>query len=148
MILSMLANHPKLDVLYNPLLGDSEHACKIIQSWTFFYNPLLDESKYVCVKVNLSTVLKVMLLQQNNQTTEEQITDADDVLESKEECAMNFEVFNAHVCKLTSYLLKARICLLVDLGIDPLNPFLTVTIQGVAWTPKPSSLFTKAKAAV
>ena len=26
--LSMLANHPKLDVLYDPLLDDSEHACK------------------------------------------------------------------------------------------------------------------------
>ena len=46
---------------------------------------------------------------------------------------MNFEVLNAHVCKLTPYLLKARICLLVYLGIDPLNSFLTVGIQGVAF---------------
>ena len=46
---------------------------------------------------------------------------------------MNFEVLNAHVCKLTSYLLKARICLLVYLGIDPLNSFLSVGIQGVAF---------------
>ena len=28
MILNMLVNHSKLDVLYNPLLDDSEHACK------------------------------------------------------------------------------------------------------------------------
>ena len=28
MILSMLVNHPKMEVLYNPLLDDSEHACK------------------------------------------------------------------------------------------------------------------------
>ena len=28
MTLSMLVNHLKLDVLYNPLLDDSEHACK------------------------------------------------------------------------------------------------------------------------
>jgi len=46
---------------------------------------------------------------------------------------MNFEVLNAHVCKLTLYLLKARICLLIYLGIDPLNSFLTVGIQGVAF---------------
>ena len=46
---------------------------------------------------------------------------------------MNSEVLNAHVCKLTSYLLKARVCLLVYLGIDSLNSFLTVGIQGVAF---------------
>ena len=46
---------------------------------------------------------------------------------------MNFEVLNTHVCKLTSYLLKAQICLLIYLGIDPLNLFLTVGIQGVAF---------------
>ena len=28
MIPSMLLNHPKLDDLYDPLLDDSEHACK------------------------------------------------------------------------------------------------------------------------
>ena len=28
MILHMLVNHPKMEVLYNPLLDDSEHACK------------------------------------------------------------------------------------------------------------------------
>ena len=28
MALSMLVNHPKLDDLYDPLLDDSEHACK------------------------------------------------------------------------------------------------------------------------
>ena len=39
---------------------------------------------------------------------------------------MNFEVLNAHVCKLTSYLLKARICLLIYLQIDPTNSFLIV----------------------
>ena len=46
---------------------------------------------------------------------------------------MNYEVLNAHVCKLTSYLLKARVCLLVYLGIDSLNSFLTVGVQGVAF---------------
>ena len=46
---------------------------------------------------------------------------------------MNFEVLNTHVCKLTSYLLRAWICLLIYLGIDPLNSFLTVGIQGVAF---------------
>ena len=45
---------------------------------------------------------------------------------------MNSEVLNAHVCKLTSYLLKARVCLLVYLGIDSLNSFLIVGIQGIA----------------
>ena len=28
MILNMLVSHPKVDVLYNPNLDDSEHACK------------------------------------------------------------------------------------------------------------------------
>ena len=28
MILIMLLNHPKLDDLHNPLLDDSDHACK------------------------------------------------------------------------------------------------------------------------
>ena len=46
---------------------------------------------------------------------------------------MNSEVLNAHVCKLTSYLLKARVCLLVYLGIDSLNSFLTVGVQGIAF---------------
>ena len=46
---------------------------------------------------------------------------------------MNFEVLITHVCKLTSYLLKAQVCLFVYLGIDPLNSFLTVGIQGVAF---------------
>ena len=46
---------------------------------------------------------------------------------------MNSEVLNAHVCKLTSYLLKARVCQLVYLGVDSLNSFLTVGIQGVAF---------------
>ena len=46
---------------------------------------------------------------------------------------MNSEVLNAHVCKLTSYLLKARVFLLVYLGIDHLNSFLTVGVQGVAF---------------
>ena len=45
---------------------------------------------------------------------------------------MNFKVLNAHVCKLTSYLLKAQICLLIYLEIDPINSFLIVGIQGVA----------------
>ena len=43
---------------------------------------------------------------------------------------MNSEVLNAHVCKLTLYLLKARVCLLVQSGIDSLNSFLTVGVQG------------------
>ena len=46
---------------------------------------------------------------------------------------MNYEVLNAHVCKLTSSLLKARVCLLVYLGIDSLNLFLTLGFQGVAF---------------
>ena len=46
---------------------------------------------------------------------------------------MNFGVLNAHVCMLTSYPLKARVCLLVYLGIDYLNSFLTVGVQGVAF---------------
>ena len=46
---------------------------------------------------------------------------------------MNSEVLNAHVCKLTSYLLKARVCLLVYLGIDSPNSFLTVGVQGIAF---------------
>ena len=47
---------------------------------------------------------------------------------------MNFEVLNAHVCKLTSYLLKAWICLLIYLEIDPIKSFLIVGIQGVAFS--------------
>ena len=39
MILSMLVNHLKLDVLYNPLLYDSEHACKSSKGGCL-YNPL------------------------------------------------------------------------------------------------------------
>ena len=35
MILSMLVNHPKLDLLYNPLLDDSEHACKSSKDGSF-----------------------------------------------------------------------------------------------------------------
>ena len=46
---------------------------------------------------------------------------------------MNSEVLNAHVCKLTLYLLKTRVCQLVYLGIDSLNSFLTVGVQGVAF---------------
>ena len=46
---------------------------------------------------------------------------------------MNFEVLNAHICKLTSYFLKAQVCLLVYLGIEPFNSFLTVGVQGVAF---------------
>ena len=46
---------------------------------------------------------------------------------------MNFEVLNAHICKLTSYLLMARVCLLIYLGIDSLNLFVTVGVQGVAF---------------
>ena len=46
---------------------------------------------------------------------------------------MNSEALNAHVCKLTSYLLKARVCQRVYLGIDSLNSFLTVGVQGVAF---------------
>ena len=46
---------------------------------------------------------------------------------------MNLQVLNAHVCKLTSYLLKARLCLLVYLGIDSLYSFLTVGVQEVAF---------------
>ena len=46
---------------------------------------------------------------------------------------MNSEVLNTHVCKLTSYLLKARVCLFVYLGIDSLNSFLTVGVQGIAF---------------
>ena len=34
---------------------------------------------------------------------------------------------------MTLYLLKAQICLLIYFGIDPLNSFLTVGIQGVAF---------------
>ena len=48
MILSMLVNHPKEDVLYNPLLDDytsSRIGCFVL------YNPLLDD--YVCVKLYL-----------------------------------------------------------------------------------------------
>ena len=30
--MSMLVNHPKLDDLYDPLLDDSEHACKSSKS--------------------------------------------------------------------------------------------------------------------
>ena len=46
MILSMPVNHPKEDVLYNPLLDDytsSRIGCFVL------YNPLLDD--YVCVKL-------------------------------------------------------------------------------------------------
>ena len=46
---------------------------------------------------------------------------------------MKFQVLKAHVCKLTLYLLNAGICLLVYLGIHPLNLFLTAGIQGVAF---------------
>ena len=49
--MNMFLSHPKLDVLYNPLLDDSEHACKV-------------------------TTLMVILLQENNQTTKGYITDA------------------------------------------------------------------------
>ena len=38
MILSMLANHPNLDVLYDPLLDDSEHACKSSKSGCFVWS--------------------------------------------------------------------------------------------------------------
>ena len=42
--MNMFLSHPTLDVLYNPLLDGSEHACKV-------------------------TALMVILLQENNQTT-------------------------------------------------------------------------------
>ena len=34
MILSMLVNHPKMDDLYDPLLDDSEYACK--SNWMIY----------------------------------------------------------------------------------------------------------------
>ena len=43
---------------------------------------------------------------------------------------MNSEVLNAHAHKLTSYLLKAQVCLLVYLGIDSFNSFLNVDVPG------------------
>ena len=48
MILSMLVNHPKVKVWYNPLLDDPEHACKSSNSgsfvwlWTFKYRIFSD----------------------------------------------------------------------------------------------------------
>ena len=35
MKVNMFLSHPKLDVLYNPLLDDSEHACKSSKDETF-----------------------------------------------------------------------------------------------------------------
>ena len=66
--MNLLLRHPKLDVLYNPLLDDSELACKsskegclynpLLDDYTssrigcfVLYNPLLDD--YVCVKLYL-----------------------------------------------------------------------------------------------
>ena len=46
-IVNVFLSRPKLEVLYNPLLDDSEHA-KV-------YNPLLDD--WVCVKVNLKVLV-------------------------------------------------------------------------------------------
>ena len=43
MIPSMLINHPKLDDLYDPLLDDSEHACKSSETGCYL---LLDDHKY------------------------------------------------------------------------------------------------------
>ena len=56
MILSMLANHPKMEVLYNPLLLQARHLFVYIgDAWMIMhlpkldllYNPLLDESERV-----------------------------------------------------------------------------------------------------
>ena len=42
MILSMAVNHPKVEVLYDPLLDDPDHACKSPKV-EVLYNPLLDD---------------------------------------------------------------------------------------------------------
>ena len=44
MILTMFANRPKLDDLYDPLLNDFEHACKSSKLGCYL---LLDDSEYV-----------------------------------------------------------------------------------------------------
>ena len=45
--MNMFLSHPKLDVLYNPLLDDSKHACTSSKDGTL-YNPLLDGSQHAC----------------------------------------------------------------------------------------------------
>ena len=79
MTLSMLVNHPKLDDLYDPLLDDSEHACKSFEIGCYL---LLDDHKYVytdsrCLKSSKCGFVEMTtLLQENNQTTKGYITDA------------------------------------------------------------------------
>ena len=63
----MIMHLPKLDVLYGPILDESE----VVQNWMFctiHFGMIL----ITCKKVNL----KVILLQENNQTTKGYITDA------------------------------------------------------------------------
>ena len=38
MKVNMFLSHPKLDVLYNPLLDDSEHACKSSKDGSFVHS--------------------------------------------------------------------------------------------------------------
>ena len=38
--MNVFLSHPKLDVLYNPLLDDSEHACKSSKDGTFVQSTL------------------------------------------------------------------------------------------------------------
>ena len=59
----MLVNHPKLDVLYNPLMDDSEHACKSSEL-DALYNPLLNDSEHAC-KSPSWTVTKILVRGKN-----------------------------------------------------------------------------------
>ena len=60
MVLSMLVNHPMVDVLYNPLLDDSErmlfhNPLSDDSEQMLFHNPLLDDA-WVCVKVESKVI--------------------------------------------------------------------------------------------
>ena len=65
------------DALYNPLLDDSECACKSSKGGSYFiiHFWMILSKMWICWNV-VTALLKVILLQENNQTTKEYITDA------------------------------------------------------------------------